>query len=141
MGGDVPNVYVVELEYVLYEFLFVVVDGALFAAGVHHHAYLFLTHLIVRLIGVNAAEAQHKVGGGGEEPYYGFEDHRNSAHKAGNAKGKLLRLFHGDALWHKLAEYQRKVGQYEGYEYYGDGVKGSIGDAYPFAQYPVHQRL
>ena len=109
VGGYLARHYVVELEYVLYEFLFLMVYGALFAAGVHHHAYLFLAYVVVRLVGVYAHKTQHKIGGNGEQADYGPEYDGNEAQKAGYSQRYLFRLLHGDALGYKLAEYEGEI--------------------------------
>ncbi len=61
VGGYLAGYYVVKLKYVLYKLLFLMVDGALFAAGIHHHAYFFLTDVALRLVGVYAHEPENEV--------------------------------------------------------------------------------
>ena len=83
--------------------------GALFAAGVYHHAYFFLTYVVVRFVGVYAHKTQHKIGGNGEQADYRPEYDGNEAQKAGYSQRYLFRLLHGDALGYKLAEYEGEI--------------------------------
>ena len=63
VGGDVAHHNVVKLKDVLDELFLLVVYGALLAARVYHHPYLFLADLVLRLVGVYAAQAKHQIGG------------------------------------------------------------------------------
>ena len=117
------------------------VDAAVLAAGVHHHADILLAHLLLRLVGVDADEPQHTVGGHGQQPDDGREQLRDHHHQPGDAQRHLFRLLHGDALGYQLAEHQREVGQDQGDQYDHQRVQrgGRNGHAQP--DEPIHQRV
>ena len=139
VGGDLAGGAVVELEHVLDELLFGAVDDPLFAALVHHHADLLLADGLLVGIGVHPQQAQHAVGGGGEQPDDGGEGPGDGAEQGGHAQGQGLGLAHGQPLGHQLAKDQREVGEHQRDEHHGHRVQRGGGHRHAQAQEPGDQ--
>ena len=139
VGGDLLGSQVVELKHVLDKLFFLVVDAAMLTAGVHHHADVLLAQLLLLLIGVDADEAQHTVGGHTQQRHDGREQLGDHRHQPGDAQGHLLRLLHGDALGHQLAEDQGKIRQDQRDNDDADGVQRAVGNGDTQADEPIRQ--
>ena len=86
MGCNLAGGPVVKLKDVLDEALLLVVDGALLAAHVHHHADILLANSFLVGVGVDPQQAEHGVGGSGEETHQGREEGGNGGEQAGDAQ-------------------------------------------------------
>ena len=53
MCKDLPDRQIIKLEYILYENLFIFIDGAGFTACFDHHAYIFFTNLFFRFVRID----------------------------------------------------------------------------------------
>ena len=141
VGGDLFGGQVVKLKDVLDELLFLMVDAAVLAAGVHHHADVLLAHLLLGLVGINAQQPQYAVGRRAQQPHNGREQLGDDSDEPGDVQRYLLRLLHGNALGHQLAEHQREEGQDQRDQDHGEGVQRGGGDRYAQPHQPVHQRI
>ena len=78
-------------------------------ARLYHHQDIFFAHRFFLIFRPNAEQLQHKVGGEGqkthERPAYAV----HTPHDAHHLQGHSVRVFHGHALGHKLAQNQRKI--------------------------------
>ena len=141
MGGDLLGGQVIKLKDVLDELLFLMVDAAVLAAGVHHHADVLLAHLLLGLVGINAQQPQYAVGRRAQQPHNGCEQLGDDSDETGDVQRYLLRLLHGDPLGNQLAEHQREEGQDQRDQDHGEGVQRGGGNRYAQLHQPVHQRV
>ena len=117
------------------------VDAAVLAAGVHHHADVLLAHLLLGLVGINAQQPQYAVGRRAQQPHDGREQLGDDSDEPGDVQRYLLRLLHGDPLGNQLAEHQREEGQDQRDQDHGEGVQRGGGNRYAQPHQPVHQRV
>ena len=61
VGENGVYLSVVEIENIIYEFFFALVDSARFSALIEHHAYFFLGHFVVVVVGIYTEKLQYKV--------------------------------------------------------------------------------
>ena len=102
---------IVKTEHVLDPLLLLLVDGALLAAQIDHHADLFLGHGLLLRLNLQAQQLQHAVGGNGQQPDHGAHYRRYRIYNAAGKAGHLEGLLHGDTLGNQFAEYQGEIGQ------------------------------
>ena len=141
VGGDLPGCQIIKFKHVLDESLFLLVDGALLSPGFHQHTDLLLAGLFFLLVGVNAQQPQHPVGGYGKEPYHGLKQFGDAAQQPGDGQSHGFGLFHGDALGHQFPEDQGKIRQDQCDQNNGQGFQCPPGNACdPQTDEPVCQR-
>ena len=100
---------VVELKDVFDHGALILLDGAVFAADIHHHADLLLGDFLGGIIGVDAQEAQHSIGGDGEQPHQGQEEFRHAPDDRAGDAGDAFGVLERDALGHQFAQHDHEI--------------------------------
>ena len=106
VGHDFTDGPVVKLEDIGDHLSGALVDDAFFLAYVHHHQDFLFRDGFLGMVGVNAHDPQHQIGGEAEEGNKGAENLCRGGKNAHKPEGKLFRFLHGDFLRYQLAQYQ-----------------------------------
>ena len=91
---------IIKLEYIADHLALLAVDISLGVALHKEHTDLLLRHLLLLFLRVDVQETQHPVGGFGQQEHKGGERLGHPVQETRQQEGELLRLLHGDTLWH-----------------------------------------
>ena len=119
---------VVEFKDVFNHGAFILLDGAVFTADVHHHADFLFGYFLGGIVGVDSQKPQYTVGGNGQQPHQGQEEFRHAPDDRAGDAGDTLWIFQGDALGHQFSQHDHEIAQNECDQYHTYSMQNSRGE-------------